>query len=104
VTPEEQSKRRVRTVLHYIESVLDDIDHSIEESESRDEWKLRVRGILAHWMGAVYDEGVGERKDIETANQILKKQVEMLRALNKDLLEKLASVDRYGTSVKKDDE
>lgn len=80
---------------------MDDIDHSIEDSSSRDEWKLRVKGILAHWLGVVYDEGVGERKDLDTANNILKKQVEVLRALNTELLEKLAAIDRYGTSLTK---
>lgn len=101
VNPEEQRSRRARNVLHYVEAVLDDIDHSIEDSSSRDEWKLRVKGILAHWLGVVYDEGVGERKDLDTANNILKKQVEVLRALNTELLEKLAAIDRYGTSLTK---
>jgi hypothetical protein len=77
--------RRTALVLNHLETVRADIEHSIDQSDSREHWRSLVRGVLLHWLGQVFDEGVGHQKDLQTSIEILQEQVKQLRIVNGQL-------------------
>jgi aspartate-semialdehyde dehydrogenase len=71
-------------VLNHFEAVRVDIEKTIEQSETREQWRDAVRGVLLYWLGQLYDEGAGYTKDLETSVGILRRQIEQLKKYRED--------------------
>jgi hypothetical protein len=71
--------RRTRVILNNLESVRADIERTVEESDDKERWRERVRGVLMYHLGNLYDEGAGYTKDLETSVSILRNQVDQLK-------------------------
>lgn len=82
--------RKSRAVFYNLETARADIERTIDDSDSREHWRTLVPGVLTHWLGLMYDEGVGTTADLESAVNILRQQLDTQRALNRDLKAELA--------------
>jgi hypothetical protein len=71
--------RKTRIVLNNLELVRADIERTVEESDDKERWRERVRGVLMYHLTAIYEEGAGYTKDLETSIAILRNQVEYLK-------------------------
>ena len=62
-----------------LDSVREAIERTIDDSDSRQHWRVLVKGVLVYWLGELYEEGSGYTKDLETSIAVLRKQVESLK-------------------------
>jgi hypothetical protein len=77
--------RRTKAVFYNLETARADIERTIDNSESREHWRSLARGVLMHWLGEMFDEGLGYVKDLESALDISRKQVIELKLQNERL-------------------
>jgi hypothetical protein len=77
--------RKTKAVFYNLETVRADVERTIDNSESREHWRSLVRGVLMHWLGELFDDGLGYVKDLESALDISRKQVLELKRQNERL-------------------
>lgn len=82
--------RKTRIVLNNLELIRADIERTIDDSDDRDRWRESVRGVLMYHLSAMYEEGAGYTKDLETSIAILRNQVAYLK---KQIAPKVADDD-----------
>lgn len=75
----------MRVVLGRLEAARIDIERTIDQSESRTEWRGLVRSVLVHWLGELFTEGMGHTKDLQTSLDIARRQIESQKQLISDL-------------------
>ena len=77
--------RKEKVVAEYIDAVRDAIELSIDKTTTREQWRVLASGVLRYWLEAVYDEGSGATKDLETCMRLLRAQVANLRSQVKEV-------------------
>lgn len=84
-----QGSKKTQVVLMRLEAVRIDIEKTIIASTSRVQWRTAVRSVLVYWLSEFFTEGMGHTKDLETALNIARKQIEQLKLVNAHLQEEV---------------
>ena len=79
----------MHVVLSRLEAVRIDIERTIDQSDNRTHWRALVRSVLVHWLSELFIEGEGHTKDLVTALDIARKQIEQLKLTNDDLRDEI---------------
>jgi hypothetical protein len=86
---EKEECDRLHAILERVDAATDDV---LEAARSND--PVRMKAVLVHWFGVLYDEGRHRIHQVEQHNETLQQVIERLKQMNARLRARTRPPDR----------